>query len=304
MLGPYFGDDEGTAAEGPYKRLLKLRKWLYLASAFAGLNAAGLLRPEKFSSLVAGLVHVTPFIATVAIVTGFTLTTVQYFVLLVQLGTTYDIVLEDRLAGRRREDIKIAKTELEKIAGEVAPLKEQEVLFEQEKVNITLSEPKTDELIFTTVTGKYLVEDMDADEFTFDLIGEPHRSKEYKAIEQAVIEAFRSYSTKARAEMMQTHIGNGPSTPLGQVVQKIRDYRAADIKLRLHRNSHASDYKRLAAAEAEYARVLRSDPAERPLFLPIERFLDRVRVWPPVGAAVIAWCHIGYAVWWGLNLKP
>lgn len=104
MLQVIFGDDEHTAADGPYPRIMKARKWLYMGSIAAIFLAVGLYDAKeaknivKFVSLPAGMIG-----NAVLIWLGYVL--FQYILLICQLISTYDIVLGERLTFRRADEL-------------------------------------------------------------------------------------------------------------------------------------------------------------------------------------------------------
>lgn len=115
----FFGDEEFTAADGPFKRLLAIRKWMYLATCVVVLERANGIDFARLSKIVQFLT-VSESLAHPVIVTGFFYLAVTYVVLLIQVGSVYDWILEDRLKLRdderhklQRDRLAQARTELE-----------------------------------------------------------------------------------------------------------------------------------------------------------------------------------------------
>jgi hypothetical protein len=114
MLQVIFGDDEHTAADGPYVRVLKTRKWLYILSILA-LTISFDLYDDQAAKEILQFVRLPSKVMAVSVTSGLTYLSIQYVLLLMQLWTTYDIVLDERLTFRRADEL-AAATEQEQIA--------------------------------------------------------------------------------------------------------------------------------------------------------------------------------------------
>ena len=108
MLQILFGDDEHTAEEGPYKRLLKTRKWLYISS-FASLLISNGLYDETSAARVLSPIKLPASALETSLRIGLLYLIVQYILLLIQLWTSYDIVLEERFVFRRADELTKAR---------------------------------------------------------------------------------------------------------------------------------------------------------------------------------------------------
>ncbi len=100
MIQIFFGDDEHTAAEGPYVRMLKARKWLYISSALAVLHSFRLIDLKSLKKLSGGLIPASDkdlWLATWVIGSGLLYLIVQYVLICFQLGAAYHRVLDIRL---------------------------------------------------------------------------------------------------------------------------------------------------------------------------------------------------------------
>lgn len=104
MLQIIFGDDEHTAADGPYSRLLKTRKWLYLTSVSAIILGNGLYN-ENAAEEILKVIKLPAHFLTNGITIGLFYLIFQYSFLAVQLVSTYDIILSERFTFRRAEDL-------------------------------------------------------------------------------------------------------------------------------------------------------------------------------------------------------
>ena len=107
-----FGDDEHTAKDGPYYRVLKTRKWVYIASAAALIFAHGLFSEAGAKDLLKAVAIPSWMLQQLAFGT-LTYLLVQYAFLSWQLGVTYDIIVRERLAFRREEELSNARNRLE-----------------------------------------------------------------------------------------------------------------------------------------------------------------------------------------------
>jgi hypothetical protein len=112
MLQSVFGDDEHTASEGTYQRLMKTRKWLYLTSALAIVMSQGLYDEEAAKALLQVVAAPEWLIrGAVKIALGYLL--LLYSLLFLQLATTYDIIWRERLFKSAREKDRSASIAVE-----------------------------------------------------------------------------------------------------------------------------------------------------------------------------------------------
>lgn len=111
MLQVIFGDDEHTAADGPYARIMKTRKWLYLSSISALAISHGLYNEEAaFETLK--FIRVPYFVLKPALSIGVVYLLLQYILLVLQLVATYDITLAERFTFRRADELASARERL------------------------------------------------------------------------------------------------------------------------------------------------------------------------------------------------
>lgn len=111
MLQAVFGDDEHTAFDGPYVRLMKTRKWLYLTAFFATILTLGLYSASEAWKLMPFLL-VPEFFLKQICWGALLYLNLQYMALLVQLVSTYDIVLGERLRFKRQEEIDASRKQI------------------------------------------------------------------------------------------------------------------------------------------------------------------------------------------------
>lgn len=112
MFQIIFGDDEHTAVDGPYSRLMKTRKWLYLTSAIA-LILSFRLYDEEAAGDILRVVELPWWLISQAALGGLIYLSMQYGLLVRQLLSSYDIILAERLAFRRAEDLAKAQERLD-----------------------------------------------------------------------------------------------------------------------------------------------------------------------------------------------
>ena len=118
MLSNFFGDDEHTAADGPYSRVMKARKWLYLSAGVATLYNLNLLKLPALEKII-------PFIALPDNVVRHSLQislaylVITYIPLIIQVITTYDLIIIDRLRYRKDDDIRLLQSRVDESRREV-----------------------------------------------------------------------------------------------------------------------------------------------------------------------------------------
>jgi len=114
-----WGDDEHTAAEDIYARLMKSRKWLVLGAVSATAVAQGLVHFDKIIE-VTKVIEVPRWIAAQGIGLGLVYAQVQFLLLLVQLFQSYPVVLDSRLGGRQETGLEAAGEKLASLQSELA----------------------------------------------------------------------------------------------------------------------------------------------------------------------------------------
>lgn len=113
-----WGADDHTAQDGPYTRLMKTRKWIYLSAIFSILLAAGHYDEAAVKPLLRVVSAPTALIVP-AVLAGLIYLLIQYGLLLRQLLSCYDIIMDERLHFRRAEDLGKAKDRLRLAKDEV-----------------------------------------------------------------------------------------------------------------------------------------------------------------------------------------
>ena len=121
-IASFLGEDDHTGADGAYTRLLKTRKWVILAATVAILVSSNLYDAEATKKLF-------PFFSlpiwkvAPAAMGGLAYALLIYVLLAVQLGTSYDITIRERLTFRRSEELSLAAAKLTEARNELHRLK-------------------------------------------------------------------------------------------------------------------------------------------------------------------------------------
>lgn len=102
MFQAFFKDDELTALDGAYVRLIRSRKWLLLSAAIGFLVEQGHYKPAEAQVLVKVFALPTDLVWW-ATFSSLSYILVQYGAVGLQLRSVYDLVLFERLEGRRKD---------------------------------------------------------------------------------------------------------------------------------------------------------------------------------------------------------
>jgi hypothetical protein len=262
MLQVIFGDDEHTAADGPYTRLLKTRKWLYISSVATFALASGLYN-EKAAHEAMKVLSLPSSTLRVGLVFGVSYLVAQYCLLLIQLAATYDIVLAERFVFRRADELAKARERLKgarKAEGDAVST-------------------------FRQNSAKALVEYRDRmQNQVLDL--EKQRSEdlgnaEYFELhdpENADLPVFRhnAYRANAKLALLEQRLKEVADSPHAAIA-RLDPQDDADVQLAR---------EELAAAELDLSELQRQVPSNRPLYRQVERLIDLTRVIPPLAVAL------------------
>lgn len=96
MLKFPWSDDEHTAADGPYNRLLRARKWIYFLASFSLVHSYGGIKYEAIAKASADILHLPTWLATNALIGGLAVLVIQYTLLLMQGWASYKSILAGR----------------------------------------------------------------------------------------------------------------------------------------------------------------------------------------------------------------
>lgn len=111
-LSILWGDDEHTAVDGPYSRLLKTRKWIYISAALAVALSSNVYQPDAAQSLVK-IIAVPIWFIGPPVLGGLIYLLIQYALLRFQLTQIYEAVLNERFKFRRQEELEKAAEKLQ-----------------------------------------------------------------------------------------------------------------------------------------------------------------------------------------------
>lgn len=258
MLQNLFGDDEHTAKDGPYSRVMKTRKWIYITAVSATLLVVGKYDVEATRSLLK-IIDVPLRTISLAVELALSYLVLQYAVLVFQLIATYRIILNERLAFRRADEIASAATKASEARAAILKFKnderDREVSHEQSLVSAV--QAAQDDL---EKRRKSLSENP----------GDVLSVKMFR-------EALESGAAEAKITLDKALSG----------LEEYREMRAAKPQLDDSNPAYASLLATQAAAEASLRKVQAEDPASRPGYRKAEMVIDIFRVAPPIliGAA-------------------
>jgi hypothetical protein len=104
FLAGIVGDDQHTAAEDPYSRAMKTRKWLLLAATLVLIDRHDFFSPAKFPVFV-GALDVPGWAWSQSITVGAGYLLAIYSLLLIQLAQRYLDLLRTRIIDRHEEAV-------------------------------------------------------------------------------------------------------------------------------------------------------------------------------------------------------
>lgn len=135
-----FGDDEHTAADGPYPRVMKTRKWLYLTSVAALLVGDGWIDYEALSRLLGNVVDFSTALLAPALSLALLYLSLQYLFLVSQLFGSYDVVLKERFAFRRQAEVAAAEAAIVEARDRAHGLLRRAAAAHEENVRLIINE--------------------------------------------------------------------------------------------------------------------------------------------------------------------
>lgn len=103
-----FGDDEHTAKDGPYARMMKTRKWLYVSSAMA-IALSLRLYDDKAAEDLLKVIELPWAVVANVVIGGLSYMLIQYGFLTGQLVTSYDITFKEKMVFRREGELANAR---------------------------------------------------------------------------------------------------------------------------------------------------------------------------------------------------
>lgn len=249
-----FGDDEHTAKDGPYSRVLKTRKWLYVSAALGTIVALGLYDPMAAKSVLK-LVALPEWLVRQALFAGLAYLSAQYLLLCGQLLVTYDIILRERLGFRREDELRVGRESVRDAQREL-------IAYEDQRPLVPLKELVAADEEYRNAEGRLtrLLKDA-AEAPTMVTIGTKQFDLTENQVEQARAEVD---SAKRRLELMRRDADR---------LEKARSL--PDPVRRSLEESAKAAVEALVALEME-------DPARRQGYRLMEVVIDGMRLAPPV----------------------
>lgn len=138
-----FGDDEHTATEGPYVRMLRIRKWIFLFS-FVIIGVVVGMYDENAAARAFPVLNISKDAIILSASLSLFYLTIQYNSLLVQVGSTYDIILKARFESHLNAETDLLGEQLTSAMNASAEAKDALPLTknEQEQARLELSRLK------------------------------------------------------------------------------------------------------------------------------------------------------------------
>jgi len=125
MFQNFFGDDEHTAADGPYTRVMKTRKWLYFTAVLATSYNMMLINPAKIEEVI-GFLALPDQVLRWSLLSALLYLLLIYMALSTQLASIYDLVLSERLRFRKDDEIAAAQIRVDESRKEVIRMDEEQ----------------------------------------------------------------------------------------------------------------------------------------------------------------------------------
>mgnify|MGYP005628336087 CR=1 FL=1 len=255
-----FGDDEHTAAEGPYSRLLKVRKWIFVSGGLALITAFGLYDARSFEEVVQIISLPESLLKTFLFASLFYLIII-YTLLFAQLSISYKIILDDRLAFRRQKDLSDLAEKIEALEGSL-----------NERFN---SDRDTKRKALSEIADRMS-----------KISGEVDEAK------QVIEQWLPREGTSARAKSILTK--NRAAVKNGQAELRHLVKSAKELENELGRmgsiqrdrylettESGSRNLKQWRAAKEKYDALVQSNPGDKPGYRRLEQLIDAFRIGPP-----------------------
>jgi hypothetical protein len=137
MIQIFFNDDEHTAKDAAYERLLKSRKWLYLVATTSLLHAFGDIDYASLSRSINGVVRLEKPHVSLALLFSSSVLFVQYSALLAQLLPDYGKILDERIADANSRKFIDVSSKLQDSITKIAELEDQRTAIETDQVSRT-----------------------------------------------------------------------------------------------------------------------------------------------------------------------
>jgi Sec-independent protein translocase protein TatA len=249
-IGDAFANDEHTAADGAYLRLLRARKWLYLVAIAAALQAHGSINYQALNGVLQGVLNFRPNLVRAALLLTLTPLILQYALLLVQLLTSYRVIAQERLLKRRDE------------------------AFDKARALIRVAASSIDNLKATIAA-----EDV---ELKRRVKEEASRRKQVKSFENLV----GTFSPRAH----EGETARNSLKDFREKLSAAKDQVAGAIAQSKYRNMELLAAEEHQGAQLRnFQKLQRDTPEDRLIFRLAEYGVDLIRISVPIGFAVYAW---------------
>lgn len=252
-----FGADEHTAKDGPYTRLMSTRKWIYVSSALAIVLISGLY-DEAAAKALLKVVALPTWLIAPAVAFGLLYLLAQYALLLGQLWVSYDIVMGERLAFRRADELNAAKQRV-KEASEAVEKKAAKIFQTREERLVSL-----EQAIISTAK----------------LRDQAHE-------EALVLVSDSSLNAPGRLAAVNERMKNLDDEMVRLADEKFKARRENSEAVRLPPDEDLAD------AKALLAQLSAQDPADRKGYRSSEMMIDGLRLGPPMVLGFAAAIKLG-----------
>lgn len=254
-----FGDDDHTASDSAYDRLLKVRKWLWIFSTAAILLHFNLYNDTAAKNLLK-IIEIPSWLLKQATIAGISYLLIQSIFLIIQLFNTYDIILDQRMKFKQEEKLEHASNNIRTAQDELSKLITQNL----EDLKMAISA-----LMHRASQSKYKYDEL-----------HNKRSNELNNVSNIIYgkaKIMEDYSDEiSKAELAYLNDKKDIES-LSKQIDELRDnntknYTNTDIELARHR---------LSIAKTAYADIFNQNPANRTAFIKSEICLDAIRILPP-----------------------
>lgn len=264
MLQIIFGDDEHTAADGTYTRVMKTRKWLYMSSAASLIVSLGFYDASSATDLVKVVKLPTTLVAP-SLAFGVTYLLIQYGFLLGQLISTYDIVLKDRFIFRRADELSSARERMvdarQKLSASIAEFRRSnDTAFNSRERELAASLQLEDDLLAAAEKNRINLE------------------RRKSPDEHIALARHDEGRRKALRAVAANHL------------KKLRDDRPGELQPDHDPNVRMAELA-LEDCERAFLTLQRQVPSERTGYQLAERLIDFSRILPPLAFAALALLH-------------
>jgi len=264
MLQIIFGDDEHTAADGTYIRVMKTRKWLYLSSAASPVVSLGFYDASSATELVKVIKLPTTLVAP-SLSFGVTYLLIQYAFLLGQLFSTYDIVLKERFIFRRADELSSTR---------------ERMVDARQKLNVAMTEFRHNNETAFDSRERELIATLNAEK---DLLAASEKSRIQLENRKAAPEHIAlAYHDEGRRKAFQAVASNA--------LKRLREDRPGELQPEHDPNVRMAELA-LKDCDEAFLALQRQVPSERKGYQLAERLIDFSRILPPLAFAILALLH-------------